>query len=102
MVWVLPPVTVTVNTAFVVPVLPSVTVTSPMFRVGRPSSLMIVQVACARATVAFTGPDRFRTNVSFGSRTVSPITGTLTATLVVPAGNVAGSPDGSDPGSGVA
>src|SRR6185369_17702624 len=48
----------------------------------------MVQTACVRQMVAFTGNDRFTKKVSSGSLTVLPRMGTGKVALVVPAGNV--------------
>ena len=66
------------------PLLPSVTVTSPMERVGK-SSFRIVPTAWPSARVAFVGPVRLTSKVSLPSMTVSPSTGTVTVLLVWPA-----------------
>jgi len=49
---------VTVKLALTVPELPSVTVTSLIDRIGRPSSSMIVPIPCESAMVAFVGAER--------------------------------------------
>ena len=76
----------TVNVACVVPLFPSVTVTSLMLRWAA-SSFWIVPAPCASVIVtsrlaAWTFV-RFTKKVSFRSTSVSPITGTLT--VCVPA-----------------
>jgi hypothetical protein len=76
---------VTVKTAFVVPVWPSVTATSLIERVGMPSSSVIVPIPCASAIVALPGLVRLRKNVSFASSIVSPLTRTVTVRVVWPA-----------------
>ena len=77
----------TVNTAAVVPLLPSVTLTSPTDRLGRApaSSLRIVPTAWLSAITALVALDRLTTKVSSGSNVVSPLMVTLKDLLVWPA-----------------
>ena len=79
---------VTVKTAVVVPVLPSVTVTLLIDRVSTPSSFTIVPRPWPSRIVALPGLDRFTTNVSSGSTVVSPMTGTVIVPVVAPAAMV--------------
>ena len=74
----------TVKTASVVPASPSVTVTSLITSVGKPSSSMIVPVPWLSVSAALTGLVRVTTNVSFASCTASPRTGTVMCCVVVP------------------
>ena len=80
----------TVKVALVVPLLPSVSVTSEMLSPGAvtPSSLVMVPVALAWASVAPVGLVRVTVKVSLGSTTVSPRTLTATVWEVVPAAKV--------------
>ncbi len=64
------------NVAVVVPLLPSVTVTSPMESAGK-SSFRIVPTPWPSARVAFVGPVRLTVKVSSPSMAVSPSTGTV-------------------------
>ena len=80
---------VTTKAAFVVPPVPSVTVTSAIDSDGSGlSSLVMVPTAVARATVAFTGADSVTVKVSLGSSVASVTIGTVTVCVVDPAGNV--------------
>ena len=76
---------VTLKTAFVVPVFPSVTVTSLIESVGAPSSSVIVPTPCASEIVALPGLVRLRKNVSLFSSIRSPLTSTVTCFVVWPA-----------------
>ncbi len=75
----------TLKTKFVVPALPSASVTSPMFSVGSESSLVTVPVAVPVAMVALVGAERTTVKVSLPSAVVSPVTGTVIVREVVPA-----------------
>ena len=76
--------------AVVVPLFPSVTLTSPIVTDGAGSSSRIVAVPYHMlARVAFVGLLRSSQNVSPGSSRVSPTTGTLTVVEVCPGANVA-------------
>jgi hypothetical protein len=76
---------VTVKAAFVVPELPSVTVTSLIESAGSGSSSVIVPTPWLSVMVAFTAPERFRVKVSLSSSIVSPRTGTVMVPVVEPA-----------------
>ena len=76
----------TTNENVVVPALPSTPVTSAIDSVGAASSLTIVPVACASATVAPLTLVTLTNNVSFGSGSVSPFTVTANRTVSLPAG----------------
>ena len=85
---------VTVNTALVVPALPSSSETSLMENAGAgwttgpgPSSLTIVPVPYASFSVAFVGAVRLTTKFSFSSTAASPLTTTVTVLLVSPMAN---------------
>jgi len=75
---------VTVNTAFVVPAFPSLTVASPIDRAGGPSSSTMVPTPRASEIVALTGAERFTKNVSLFSSVASSSTATVTVALVWP------------------
>ncbi len=77
----------TVKTAFVVPELPSLTVTSPIDRAGK-SSLVMVPRPWGSARVAPLPPLRVTVKVSSFSMAVSPVTLTARVLLVSPAAKV--------------
>ena len=86
-----PPVSVTTNARSAVPLSPSATLGELIESTGS-SSLVIVPVPSSSATppvsVAFEGEDSRSTTVSCRSRTVSPVTATVTVFAVSPAANV--------------
>ena len=67
----------TVKTALVVPVSPSVTATSLMERLGRGSLLLMVPTPWASVRRALLGLDRLIKNVSSSSLKMSPMTCTV-------------------------
>ena len=83
---------VTVNVAAVVPLSPSVTVTSWIDTSGTPSSLRIVPMAVPSLISTFRFEPRVTINVSFDSGVVSPLMVTLTVAVVEPAANTTGAP----------
>ena len=76
------------NTALVVPLLPSVTVTSLIARAGAASSLRIVPAPLASAMVAPPAPERLTLKPSSASATASPTTATVTVLVVSPGAKV--------------
>ena len=83
----------TANAIFVVPELPSATVTFETETVGGVvagalSSLVMVPVAVAVPRVTLTGLASVTVNVSVGSTAVSPMTAMLTFWVVTPGANV--------------
>ncbi|MCW0449083.1 hypothetical protein NB706_001917 [Xanthomonas sacchari] len=87
-VWPLAALRVTVNVAVVVPLLPSMTLTSPIESDGCASSLTMVPWPCPSATVAPLTLLTLTKKVSSGSLSVSPITCTVKVALLLPAGMV--------------
>ena len=87
--WLLATERLTVKVALVVPAFPSATDTLPMVSTGSVSSLLMVPVACVRASVAPDGALKATRNVSSDSTAVSPLTGTATVVVVEPTANVA-------------
>ena len=78
----------TVNVAFVVPLSPSVTVTSFTESEGAPSSSVIVPTPVPSATDALTAFERLSVKVSSVSSIRSPLTVMLTCLSVWPGVNV--------------
>ena len=76
------------KTAFVVPLLPSVTVTSSIESAGAASSLRMVPAPEASARLAPLAPERLTRKPSSGSATASPTTATVTVFVVSPGAKV--------------
>ena len=76
---------VTVKVKSVVPVLPSLLLTSLIENVGGPSSLVIVPTPVPVSMMALTGFERLTSNASSSSSATSPFTFTVTVLLVWPA-----------------
>jgi hypothetical protein len=74
--------------ATVVPVSPSITLTSLIVSVDGGSSSVIVPMPCPSAIVAFDGFERLTKKVSLASSSVSPLTRTVTVSVVWPAAKV--------------
>ena len=72
----------TVNTRSAEPLFPSVTLAEAMDTVGGSSSSVMVPVAEAVETVAFTGFERVTVRVSSGSSPASVVTGTEMVSVV--------------------